>query len=169
MERMWRVPENTRQREFLQLLEAHGSTLKAMLRRLAGSHHDAEDAFQETASRIWHGLADCPRLRNPRAWMLTIGYRAFITVRARRLRTENLQDETVIRHDSPLDLAQKSEDRDRLRAAIAELPEPIREVVALHYVGGLSLTQTAAAMQISQGTVKSRLNTAIRTLRRALE
>jgi DNA-directed RNA polymerase specialized sigma24 family protein len=42
-------------------------------------------------------------------------------------------------------------------------------VVVLHYVGGLSLSQTAATMEISEGTVKSRLNAALKKLRGVLE
>jgi RNA polymerase sigma-70 factor (ECF subfamily) len=66
-------------------------------------------------------------------------------------------------------MAERSEERDRVQAAIADLPDSIREVVVLHYVGGLTLGQTAAAMELSPGTVKSRLNAALNKLRSVLE
>jgi RNA polymerase sigma-70 factor (ECF subfamily) len=56
-----------------------------------------------------------------------------------------------------------------VNAAIAQLDEPIRQVVILHYIGGLSLRQTAESMGIAKGTVKSRLNAALTKLRSALE
>ena len=50
-----------------------------------------------------------------------------------------------------------------------ELSDPIREVVILHYAGGLSLSETAAAMGISKGTAKSRLSSALVKLRSVLQ
>ncbi len=44
---------------------------------------------------------------------------------------------------------------------MSELPDDIRQVVILHYTAGLTLRETAAAMDISLGTVKSRLNAAL--------
>jgi RNA polymerase sigma factor (sigma-70 family) len=99
---------------------------------------------------------------------MTIAYRTFLDYRARRTTPERLI-EPADRHGNPLDAAEQSEMRDHLNAAIANLAEPIREVVVLHYSGGLSLRQTADAMGISTGTVKSRLNTALRALRSVLE
>jgi RNA polymerase sigma-70 factor (ECF subfamily) len=163
------VPHRARHRDFLALLDAHGAVLMGMLRRLCGNHHEAEDVFQETAVRIWRGLAARPTLRSPRAWVLTVGYRAFLNVRGREQRHEDLQDPVDDRIVSPGQMAERSEECERVQAAIAHLPEPVREVVVLHYVGGLTLSQTAAAMEISPGTVKSRLHTALKRLRSALE
>ncbi|MGI8981367.1 MAG: RNA polymerase sigma factor [Pirellulaceae bacterium] len=41
------------QSEFLQMDDDHGAAVLAMLRRLCGNMPDAEDAFQETAVRVW--------------------------------------------------------------------------------------------------------------------
>jgi RNA polymerase sigma-70 factor (ECF subfamily) len=168
IERMQRVARGAWQKEFLELLDDHGATLMAMLRRLCANPHDAEDAFQETAVRVWRGFAARPRLRNPRAWVMKIGYRAFLDTRKRRRHGE-LQESVDDRTPSPVDAAGRAEDCDRVQAAISGLPEPIRDVVVLHYVGGLTLRQTAAAMEVSEGTVKSRLNAALGRLRSALE
>jgi len=168
-ERSRRVPEDACQREFLGLLDLYGPTLMAMLRRLCGNCHDAEDVFQETAARVWRSFGTRPRLRNPQAWVMTIGYRAFLNTRDRRPRHEGLSDLMDDRLGSPGQMAERSEERDRVQAAIADLPDPIREVVVLHYVSGLTLGQTAAAMELSLGTVKSRLNAALNTLRSVLE
>jgi RNA polymerase sigma-70 factor, ECF subfamily len=163
------VPDSAWQREFLELLDAHGATLMALLRRLCGNRHDADDVFQDTAARVWRNLRSRPRLRNPRAWVMTIGYRAFLDAHSRKPTHEALDDPVDNRISAAGQSAEQAEQRDRVQAAIAGLPESIREVVALHYVGGLTLRQTAAAMQISEGTVKSRLNAALNRLRSVLE
>jgi RNA polymerase sigma-70 factor, ECF subfamily len=55
-----------------------------MLRRLCGNGHDAEDLFQEVALRVWKHLGDRPRLRDDRAWLMRIAYRAYLDHQARR-------------------------------------------------------------------------------------
>jgi len=162
------VGKSAWQREFLELLDDHGATLMAMLQRLCRNTHDAEDVFQETAVRVWRAFAGRPRLRNPRGWVMTIGYRAFLDMRERHGRHAELPDVADGRLALPMDAAGRAEECDRVQAAIGGLPEPMREVIALHYVGGLTLRQTAAAMEVSEGTVKSRLNAALGRLRSVL-
>ena len=53
--------------EFLKMVDDHGAAVLAMLRRLCGNIPDAEDAFQETAVRVWKSFDRQPPLRNPRA------------------------------------------------------------------------------------------------------
>ncbi len=167
--RIERVSQASDYSRFMALVELHGAAVMAMLRRLCGNPHDAEDAFQETAIRVWKNFASRPRLRNPRGWLMTIAYRAFLDQRAKRPRHEGLEDPPDAGAGTPQQAAEQSETRNRLEVAIAGLDEPIREVVVLHYVGGMSLRQTADVMGIADGTAKSRLNTALVKLRRTLE
>lgn len=77
------MPKSVMHRQFMEILDAHGPALMGMLRRLCRSRHDAEDVFQDTAVRIWRGFASRPLLRNPRGWIMTIGYRAYLDARER--------------------------------------------------------------------------------------
>lgn len=56
-----------------------------------------------------------------------------------------------------------------LRAALGDLAPELREAVALRYFADLPLEQIAAAQDVPLGTVKSRLHTAMKRLREALE
>jgi RNA polymerase sigma-70 factor, ECF subfamily len=141
----------------------------ALLRRLTGNRHDADDLFQETAVRVWQRLSDRPGLRNRRAWIMTIAYHVFVNHRTRR-RMPNSDASSIQDHErSPAALVEIAEDASRVNAAVARLPVSVREVVLLHYNGGLTLRETAHAMGLNQGTVKSRLNAALKELRRRLE
>lgn len=164
-----RVTRRVDHDRFLALVDDHGPSVMALLRRLCRNTHDADELFQETAVRVWRGFARRPRLRNPRAWLMTIAYRAFLDHCGRRTQHEPLGEPADARAEPPDARAERDEQRSRVNAAIADLSEPIRQVVVIHYVGGLTLRQTAAAMGLSQGTVKSRLNAALTKLRRALE
>ncbi len=156
-------------REFVALVDAHGGALLALLRRLCRNEQDAEDAFQETAARVWRSFASRPALRNPRGWLMTIGYRAFLDQQARVKVHEALTDSPDWNAGPPPERAIRNEEAGRVHAALEQLAEPIREVLALHYTGGLSLRQTAEAMGVSEGTVKSRLHAGLNQIRRILE
>ena len=158
------------QREFSRLLDAHGAMLMSMLRRLTCNSHDAEDLFQETAARVWRSLPTRPWLSNPRAWLMTIGYRVFVDWRKRQEdRPSPLLETADARVIDPVHGAVACESTERLRRAVSALPREVREVVVLHYMSGLSLRQTGRAMEIPLGTVHSRLNSALIQLRSILQ
>ena len=143
-----------------------------MLRRLCGNVHDADDVFQEVAARVWRTMPSRPRLRSPRAWLLTVAYRQFLDHKARWPVHASLADDEPPGRDwsalDPSTLAERSDEGRILDEAVNELPEVLRSVIVLHYAGGLSLRETAAAIGISVGTVKSRLNSGLEQLRRRL-
>ncbi len=159
---------------FLDLLDRHGAGALGMLRRLCGNGHDAEDVFQDVAVRVWKHLGERPRLRDDRAWLLTIAYRAYLDHQARRPPTHVPlfdDDDALARAGAdrdPVAVAERAERARLVNEAVAGLSPPLRAVVVLHYTGGLSLRQVAAATGASIGTVKSRLNAGLERLRRRL-
>lgn len=157
--------------EFAALLDAHGAALVAALRRFCRNDHDADDLFQETAIRVWHALDQRPRLRNPRAWLITIAYRTFLDDRKRRRRYTGEQPEEVVDHRimSPHGQLELTESQVFIHERVDELPPEVREVVTLHYMGGLTIRQTAAAMETSVAITKNRLHAALKQLRSSLQ
>ncbi|MFO0956678.1 MAG: RNA polymerase sigma factor [Isosphaeraceae bacterium] len=158
---------------FEQLVDLHGASVLAFLRRLCGRDQDADDVFQDVALRVWKNLGSRPRLRNPRGWMMTIAYRAFLDHRARMPRLVPLQEGDAIpsqeaRQRDPSAIAQQVELESLVQDCLSDLPWPIRSVVALHYAGGLSIHEVARTLGIPPGTAKSRLNSALEQLRRRL-
>jgi RNA polymerase sigma-70 factor (ECF subfamily) len=158
---------------FLALVDEHGTTVLAMLRRLCGNPHDADDLFQDVAVRVWRNLRSRPILRNARAWLLTIAYRAYIDHQADRSCHAALHDndEAFARGGSdrdPVAIAERAERAQLVNSAVTELSPPLRSVIVLHYTGGLSLREVASTMGVSVGTVKSRLNAGLKQLRRQL-
>jgi RNA polymerase sigma-70 factor, ECF subfamily len=155
---------------FMNLVDEHGATVLATLRRLCGNRHDADDLFQDVAVRVWRHLGSRPILRNPRAWLLTIAYRAYIDHLADRpchaaLRESDEPFAGAGRERDPVATAERAECAQMVNAAISELSPPLRSVIVMHYAGGLSLRDVAAAMGVSVGTVKSRLNAGLVQLR----
>ena len=55
-----------------------------------------------------------------------------------------------------------------MRAALSRLPRRTRAAIALHYLAGLSVPETARVMGVSENTVKSQLKTGLGRLREDL-
>lgn len=133
---------------------------------LLKNEHDRQDAVQEAIWKAWKNLS---RLRDEamfRAWIMRILVNECKNI-WRRKRFEIIAD--------PPD-AEWEEDgyarllRDEaLHKAVMELPQKLRLVVILYYIDGFSLKETAHALSIPVGTVKSRLNQAKSKLRVKLE
>jgi RNA polymerase sigma-70 factor, ECF subfamily len=125
---------------------------------LAGDRQLAEDASQEAFARAlsrWRRLASHPA---PAAWVTTTA----LNVARRQLRRRP----TVPLGEQVVD---GGEDRIAMIEAIRELPPRQQEAVALHYLLDLTVADTAAAMGIDEGTVKTHLSRAREALAHALD
>lgn len=164
------APGDRAQGEFVALLDAHGGAVLATLRRLCGNAHEADDLFQETAIRVWRNFDKRPWLRSPRAWLITIAYRAFLDSRRRSRQVSSEPELEVIDHrlTSAEKRAEDAELQAKVETCIQDLPSELQQVIALHYQGGLTIRQTAAAMETSVATAKNRLHAALKRLREAL-
>ncbi len=67
------------------------------------------------------------------------------------------RDHLVDEGASPLEMAMKSEVREKVEEVLKDLPEPYRTTVILRDIEDLSYEQIAEVMSVSLGTVKSRL------------
>jgi RNA polymerase sigma factor (sigma-70 family) len=145
-------------------LHEHGPVLLAAARVIALDDDEAQDIVQATfeiALRRLHTLREPTALRS---WLLRIEAReAFRMVR--RLRRRVRLD--LERHDkagSPSDIDARAD----VRAALARLPPRTRAAVAVHYLGGLSVRETAEVLGVSENTIKSQLQAGLRRLREDL-
>src|SRR5580698_5450745 len=69
------------------------------------------------------------------------------------------------RGDSPYDHAAQAEVRERVEAALRQLPEAFRTVVILREIEGFAYEEIAEILNVNLGTVKSRLTRGRSTLR----
>lgn len=146
--------------------------LTAHARRLLGEAEPARDAVQSAWVEIVRGL---DRLRDPAAfpaWAYRIVTRrraATIGGRRRdRALAAGLTREADLMPEPPPG-PEPVDDHARLRAAVRTLPPDQRAPIALFHFEGLSVAETAVALDVPAGTVKTRLMHARRKLKAALE
>jgi RNA polymerase sigma-70 factor, ECF subfamily len=161
--------EGQLRREMALFFDAHGQALWALARKLCRHQQDAEDVFQETAARVWKHLASKPQIVNHHAWLMTTAYHVFLDQRKKSKACDALTDVPDSRAKAPPVHAASREEASRVQAAIENLPDGVRDVFVLHYTGGLSIRETAAAMGIAVGTAKSRLSAGLIQLRKMLQ
>jgi len=123
----------------------------------------ATDAVQEAfiaADRRWGRVG---RYDDPAGWLRRV---ALNRLRNER-RNERRRLEILAAVRPPHETLPTEELLD-LRAALSALPRQQRATVCLHYLGGYSIDEVAAAMRLSPGTVKSHLFDARARLRLVL-
>ncbi|MCK5944411.1 MAG: sigma-70 family RNA polymerase sigma factor [Planctomycetes bacterium] len=155
------------ERAFAELHRRFAARLRAHASHLLGRalHDRADDVCQDAWLAIARGVA---RLREPRrfrSWAYAIVTRRVADLRRRQGRDERLDDE--LRH-AAAERADEPHRGDELRAALAGLSSQDRALLRLFYLDEMTVAETAAALDIPVGTVKSRLFHARRRLRRAL-
>ena len=142
---------------------------------ITGSAAEAEDAAQDGFVKAFRALDSFRRGAPPRPWLLRIvANEARNRVRStqRRLGLELRLAEGFRPGDaapSPEAASVAAEDRARLLALVSALGEEDRLVIASRYFLELSGEETAAALGIPEGTVKSRLSRALARLREKYE
>lgn len=139
----------------------------------------AEDLAQDVFVRGFSALSRLKRAAAFSGWLLTIAHNVCVDYLRNKSRTVSLEAETekdsrgdiVLENVRERGVPEKVADgelREEILKAIDTLPDEYRITLTLRHVGGMSCEEIAAALDISLGTVTSRLSRAHRILRRRL-
>src|SRR5262245_54920534 len=157
-------------RAYEQLVRPHQEIAFRVAYVITRNVADAEDAAQDGLVKAWRALGRFRAGEPMRPWLLKI-----VANEARnRRRSTGRREHLVLRAaaapsgeaaPSPEEAALDAEQRARLLGALDELPDAAREVLAYRYLLELTEDETAAALDVRLGTVKSRTNRALERLR----
>jgi RNA polymerase sigma-70 factor, ECF subfamily len=174
---------------FRRLVEREAPALVRACQRILGDHAEAEDAAQEAFVTAFRSLASWRGDGPFGAWLTRIGVRIALRQAGRR-RTVPWLDPARSTGDAPLDasgraadlaavaaapmtdpalLSMRAEHATEIRAAVAALPDPYREVVTLRFFGDLTLQDIARQTGKPLGTVKTQLHRGLARVRASLE
>jgi RNA polymerase sigma factor (sigma-70 family) len=136
----------------------------------ADAEEAAQDGFVKAYRALWRFRPGAPF----KPWLLQIVANEARNRRRSAVRREALRLRAVAA-DTSGDAAPSPEatligveEREKLLAAIEQLPEPGRLAIACRYLLDLSESETAAALGCRRGTVKSRVSRALEQLRAEL-
>ena len=158
-------------RAFEELVRRTSADTFTLARRLVSDEDDARDVVQETYLRAFRSLGSFRGDAQFTTWLYRITANCASTHlgRRRRNRHEELDEEVDVadptpEHD-PAAAADAALLRQRLEAAIAELPPRLRAVVVLRDVYDLTHAEIGEQLGISESAAKVRLHRARRRLR----
>ena len=134
-----------------QAVERWGDMVWRLALARTASVPDAEDVFQEVFLRFFRHEDRFEDDGHRKAWLIRCTVNRAKSVMAAPWRRRTL----------PLDTAAQIGVEDSCRevySAVLSLPAKYRAVIHLHYFEGLSVAEIAAALQSTEGTVKSQLS-----------
>ena len=159
-----------------ELYDRYGRLLFSVAYNMTGVYATAEEITLDVFQRVW---TNAHRYRADRAkvsvWMVSMTrYRSIDVLRREGVRPErnsiswaelSVEPISSNRSDNPETAAATNLRKQRIRAAIAELPVEQQQVLALAYFKGHSHSQIAEILDKPIGTVKTRIRLAMQKLR----
>lgn len=157
-------------RAFEQIFHRFWKPVLSFLARLTGDLAEAEDLAQEAFLRILRHRSDYDPSRSFRVWLFTIARRlAYNRLRKSTPEAETeLVEQMASSSDGPVDLLVREEAAEAAREALGRLPPLYREVVLLRLFEGLAYRDIAVVVGSNESTVRTRMNSAARALKRIL-
>ncbi|MGA9069123.1 MAG: RNA polymerase sigma factor [Terracidiphilus sp.] len=150
-----------------ELLRGTQAFLLPYIRRMVGAQ-GAEDVLQDVFLQICRNLRALSEPKFYRAWAYRISTRASFAFLKRKRLWEERHEESIEVDDLP-----DNQEVDaailvgELHALLDQVSPASRAVLDLHYLEDFTIQEVAAILQLSVGTVKSRLAYGLKTLRNA--
>jgi len=150
-----------------ELLDSHGDQLLRSAFLLCGNEAEAQDFVQETFLQC---IRSAHRFQGRSAiytWLH--GILLNVIRHARRKSARFVYDNELLSREVATETANQLDSEaalSALRLALQQLSEPHREIIVLRYYENMKIHEIAGQLNISKGTVKSRLHYAIRELQK---
>ena len=162
----------------LELLQRrHHGLLRTIIGRIISNDHDVDEVVQECLLEVWRRAASYdPAKGQALGWLVTLARRRAIDRLRRksaywraqdRFRVECETESATAMHTGADEEAGQTDTAEVVARLISNLPEAQQQAVQLAYFRGMSQRQIAAHTGIPLGTIKTRLELAMRKLRSA--
>jgi RNA polymerase sigma-70 factor (ECF subfamily) len=157
------------------LYDRYSGLLCAVVTRILRDASAAEEVLQDVFYQLWRNAAQFDPSRGSLPGWLLVTARNRAISRLRRHNPGDAGGESETAHLNNIALpyslesaAEQQQLLDRVRGAMSSLPPPQREAVGLAYFEGMTHSEIVAHTGEALGTVKTRLRSALETLRQAL-
>ena len=154
------------------LVDKYKGSVYALAYAKVGNFHDAQDMTQEVFLKAYRNLRTLKRWDKFLSWLYAItsnSCKDFLRSKANRPDGEYVADQEKERFDKiSIDSHHEGALHQTLREALSELPEIHRQVLSLHYLGGLSCREIAQFLGVSPHAIAMRLSRARAKLRKEM-
>jgi RNA polymerase sigma-70 factor, ECF subfamily len=160
---------------FEELVRRHADRLHAVVLRLAGDRHEAEEVTQEAFLRAWRGIRDFKGDARFFTWLYRIGVNEARRRAQRRPSAgavTSLEAQAIEPRDrgpGPERAVEQTDLRAALEAAVRDLDPDYRAPLVLRDIEGLSTAEAAAIIGLGEAALKSRLHRARLAVRAAVD
>ncbi len=147
------------------LVERHSHRVLNIAFQFTGRREEAEDLAQEIFLRVYRSLRRFDLSTRFLPWLVRVSrnlcideYRSRAREKAALVGEEPDPERTPDQAPGPLKNLEKRELEMRIRSGLERLPEELRTALVLRDLQGLSYTEIAEALELPEGTVKSRIH-----------
>ncbi|MEJ2701270.1 MAG: RNA polymerase sigma factor [Sedimentisphaerales bacterium] len=154
-----------------ELVDEYYEQMYLFMRRLGHDCQGSEDLAQEVFYNAWHHIGQLKDDNALSSWLYRIASNVSNLYWRRHKHKEIVGIENIDAPDvnaAGADEFGHYEQLEQLNYAVARLPVKLRQTIVLHYMQQLTIAESAQAAGIREGTFKSRLNRAIKALRKSV-
>jgi RNA polymerase sigma-70 factor, ECF subfamily len=156
------------------IFDRYGGLMLQTAYSIVQDRDSAEDAVQNALIQAWQHLPSLRETGALRSWLLRIVVNQCISFKRRLARSRMFLFQSFSEQETFL-ASQVADDANGcmergwdLAQAVEQLPAKQQHVILLHYYQGMTLPAIARRSQVSENTLKKRLQAALSNLRRAL-
>jgi len=154
-----------------ELYDRYGRPAYGLALRVLRDEALAEDAVQDAFLSVWRTASRfVPERGKASTWILTLVHRRAVDLvrREERRRTDTLEHAPEPAAGGVDEAAWVRLQRERVQAALRQLPDQQREAIELAYYGGFTQSELAERLGQPLGTIKSRMFMGLARLRELL-
>ena len=152
-----------------ELVDEYYEQIYLFMRRLGHDRQASEDLTQESFFNAWHHIGQLKDGKALNGWIYRIAsnvsrlhwrkhkHKEVIGIEGLQVQQSDKSEHEKIEYNEQLE---------QLKDAVERLPMKLRETIILHYMQQLTIAEAAEVAGLNQGTFKSRLNRALKTLRK---
>ncbi|HYX51576.1 MAG TPA: RNA polymerase sigma factor, partial [Ktedonobacteraceae bacterium] len=142
---------------------------------IIGDRDIAADAVQDALIQAWQHLSGLREAGALRPWLMRIVVNQCISYKRKAARTAAFVRQTLVDQSTQLAAEIADDHKGRLERdwdlaeTVKKLPPKQQAVIMLHYYQGMTLPSMAQTLNISENTLKKRIQAALQNLRQVLQ
>ena len=152
------------------LFDRYGSMVYSVALRVLKDPANAEDVMQEVFIKLWQNPQTFVQSRGSlAAWLLVVARNRAVDVLRRRKPSVSVEDVVLVAATNVAADAERRTMMEKVRIALDRLPSEQQKSMELAYFEGLSHSEIAAQTGDALGTVKTRIRSALISVRKAFQ